>query len=214
MLYTPIPGTALYEKHRRDGSLIPETEFPLLTPTVSTVSTTATRTSKDGRERGISPGCLPARFYSQRSKPAQDDTGASHGWQLYRDEAPATGPEAHLAWEIFPCARPMPGLYVDREVVSGTIGRRKKGPKTPRDISAAFGWTTRIVAPLFGFFALVSAEAGRREDMAGGWTYEPGSFCDKNAAALALDKNSRQRVGSAKGARSNHDRGTGGEFRK
>ncbi len=28
MLYTPIPGTPLYEKHRQDGSLLPETEFP------------------------------------------------------------------------------------------------------------------------------------------------------------------------------------------
>ena len=28
MLYTPIPGTPLYEKHRQDGSLLPEAEFP------------------------------------------------------------------------------------------------------------------------------------------------------------------------------------------
>ena len=27
MLYTPIPGTPLYEEHRRDGSLLPESEF-------------------------------------------------------------------------------------------------------------------------------------------------------------------------------------------
>lgn len=28
MLYTPIPGTPLHEKHRREGNLLPESEFP------------------------------------------------------------------------------------------------------------------------------------------------------------------------------------------
>jgi hypothetical protein len=52
---------------------------------------------------------------------------------------------------------------------------------------AAFGWRTRLAAPLIGRYAyrrLKKEEAG----LAAGHTYEPRSFCEKNAAALALEK--------------------------
>jgi hypothetical protein len=55
------------------------------------------------------------------------------------------------------------------------------------DMYAAFGWRTRMVAPLIGRYVysrLKKEEAG----LAAGHTYEPGSFCEKNAAALALEK--------------------------
>jgi hypothetical protein len=56
------------------------------------------------------------------------------------------------------------------------------------DLYAVFGWKTRILTPFFGLFAWFSLKR-EEERLAGGWTYEPASFCEKNAAALALDRN-------------------------
>jgi hypothetical protein len=55
------------------------------------------------------------------------------------------------------------------------------------DLYAEFGWRTRLVAPLIGLYVHLQL---KREDakLAAGLTYEPGSFFDKNPAALALEK--------------------------
>jgi hypothetical protein len=70
---------------------------------------------------------------------------------------------------------------------------REKADVLLKDIYAAFGWKTRLIAPLLGRFAWSSL---LREEarLADGWTYEPRSFCEKNAAAQALEK-----AGPAKG---------------
>ena len=56
-----------------------------------------------------------------------------------------------------------------------------------KDIYLAFGWKTRLTAPFFGRFAHFTL---KREEarLAAGWTYEPRSLCEKNAAALVLEK--------------------------
>ena len=55
------------------------------------------------------------------------------------------------------------------------------------DLYEAFGWKTRLLAPLFGLYALACLS---REDrrLNWGWTYEPAAILEKNAAAAALDK--------------------------
>jgi hypothetical protein len=63
----------------------------------------------------------------------------------------------------------------------------EKADRLLKDIHAAFGWKTRIAAPLtgrFAWFALKREEAR----LAAGWTYEPHYFHEKNEAAIALEK--------------------------
>jgi len=55
-----------------------------------------------------------------------------------------------------------------------------------RDIYGTFGWKTRILAPVFGLYALESLKREEKR-MKDGWTYEPQPFYEKNAAALALE---------------------------
>jgi hypothetical protein len=56
-----------------------------------------------------------------------------------------------------------------------------------RDLYREFGWTPRLVAPLLGrlFHFTLQREEKR---LAAGWTYEPQTICERNAAALALDQ--------------------------
>ena len=53
------------------------------------------------------------------------------------------------------------------------------------DLYAAFGLKSRITAPLLGRY-LLSALGKEEKRLASGWTYEPDTFYEKNAAALSL----------------------------
>jgi hypothetical protein len=53
------------------------------------------------------------------------------------------------------------------------------------DLYAAFGWKSRIAAPLLGRY-LSAAIKKEEKRLAAGWTYEPDTFYEKNAAALSL----------------------------
>ena len=53
------------------------------------------------------------------------------------------------------------------------------------DLYAAFGWKSRIAAPLLGRYLSSNIEKEEKR-LAAGWTYEPNTFYEKNAAALSL----------------------------
>ena len=63
----------------------------------------------------------------------------------------------------------------------------EKADKLLKDIYTAFGWKTRIIAPLIGRYTLRSLKK-EEERLARGWTYEPSCFYEKNSAAKALER--------------------------
>ena len=187
MLYTPIPGTPLYEKHRRDGSLIPETEFSPADAHGQYRFNYHHPYIKDGREEGYLLEAFRRDFAVNGPSLLRMIRVLLNGWQLYRDE-PRKRIRMRIAWEIFPLRTTYAGaVWAMAKWFRNDPGMKENAEKLLKDITATFGWTTRIVAPLFGLFALFSLKR-EEERLAGGWTYEPSSFCDKNAAASALDK--------------------------
>jgi len=64
---------------------------------------------------------------------------------------------------------------------------RAKVDAVLRDIYEQFGLKPRIIAPLLGraVYIAMKREAKR---LAAGWTYEPGTFYEKNAQAQALEQ--------------------------
>jgi hypothetical protein len=60
-----------------------------------------------------------------------------------------------------------------------------------KDLYRAFGWKTRMLAPLIGLYALACL---RREDrkLKEGWACEPATLLGKNAAAIAAEKEGRR----------------------
>ena len=54
-----------------------------------------------------------------------------------------------------------------------------------KDLYAAFGIKSRIVAPLAGRLLQLTMQREHRR-LANGWTYEPNTFYEKNPAALSL----------------------------
>ncbi len=187
MLYTPIPGTPLYEKHRRDGSLIPEAEFSPADAHGQYRFNYRHPYIKDGREEEYLLEAFRRDFAINGPSLLRMIRVLLNGWQLYRDE-PRKRIRKRIAWEVFPLRTTYAGaVWAMGKWFRNDPRMKERAEKLLDDITAAFGWTTRIVAPLFGLFALFSLKR-EEERLAGGWTYEPVSFCDKNAAAVALDK--------------------------
>jgi hypothetical protein len=63
---------------------------------------------------------------------------------------------------------------------------KEKAGKLLSDIYAAFGWKTRLVAPLIGRYVFNRLNKEERL-LAAGSTYEPRSHYELNTAALALE---------------------------
>jgi len=55
-----------------------------------------------------------------------------------------------------------------------------------RAIYLAFGWKTRLIAPVVGRYLMVTTKLEERR-LARGWTLEPECFYEKNRAARELD---------------------------
>ncbi|HET6461048.1 MAG TPA: hypothetical protein VFG29_09710, partial [Syntrophales bacterium] len=91
-----------------------------------------------------------------------------------------------FAWEAFPLRSTYAGaVWAMRKWYHNDALTAEKASKLLTDIYAAFGWTTRIIAPIIGryvFFNLKKEE----QRLAHGWTYEPSCFHERNEAATAL----------------------------
>jgi hypothetical protein len=53
------------------------------------------------------------------------------------------------------------------------------------DLYAAFGWKSRITAPLVGRYLRATIDKEEKR-LAAGWSYEPETFYEKNSAAINL----------------------------
>ena len=69
----------------------------------------------------------------------------------------------------------------------------KKMDELLRMFYEEFGWKTRLIAALVGRYIYVALKKEERR-LANGWTYEPTSFYEKNASALALEEVDSTRV--------------------
>jgi hypothetical protein len=187
MLYTPIPGTPLYEKHRQEGSLLTETEFPAADAHGQYRFNYHHPRIKDGQEEEYLLEAFRRDFRVNGPSVLRMIRVILNGWQRYKDD-PCDHVRKRVAWEVFPL----------RSVYAGAVWAMKKwyrndprlgakAEKLLKDIYAEFGWVTRLITPGIGRFAYYKL---KREEarLAWGWTYEPASFRGKNAAALALGK--------------------------
>ena len=186
MLYTPISGTPLYEKHKQEGTLLPESELP--------DADTHGQYRFNYRHQHINCG-QEEKYILEAFWRDFKVNGPSllrlirvllNGWQMHKDHPRRI--RDRFAWEVFPLRSAYAGAvwgirkwYRNDERIAG------KADKLLKDIYAAFGWKTRLIAPLIGMFAFFSLKK-EEERLAKGWSYEPCSFYEKNEAAKVLEK--------------------------
>ena len=187
MLYTPIPGTPLYERHRRDGSLLPEAEFPAADAHGQYRFNYRHPHIPAGREEQYLLEAFRRDFAVNGPSLLRMIRVLLNGWKRYgKDPRPRI--RRRVAWEVFPLRSTYAGaVWAMRKWYRDDPRQKEKATQLLKDIYMAFGWKTRMVAPLIGRFAWIAL---KREEarLAAGWSYEPCSFHEKNAAAVALEK--------------------------
>ena len=186
MLYTPIPGTPLYEEHRRDGSLLSESEFPAADAHGQYRFNYRHPHIHDGREEQYLLDAFRRDFAINGPSLLRMIRVLLNGWRMYRDD-PRPHVRKRVAWESLPLKSMYAGaVWAMRKWYQNDPRLREKADRLLQDIYDAFGWKTRIAARPLGWFAwfMMKREEAR---LAAGWNYEPRSFLEKNEAAKILE---------------------------
>jgi radical SAM superfamily enzyme YgiQ (UPF0313 family) len=187
MLYTPIPGTPLYEQHRQEGTLLSEEEMP--------PADTHGQYRFNYRHRHIHNG-LEEHYILRAFRRDFEVNGPSlarlirsflAGWQRYKDH-PNKRIRDRFAWEVRPLRTTYAGaVWAMRKWYRGDDRMMKKMESLLKDLYNTFGLLTRIAAPVIGRYVYYTIKR-EEQRLARGWTYEPDSFYEKNAAAIGLEK--------------------------
>ena len=153
MLYTPIPGTPLYEEHRRDGSLLPEVEFPAADAHGQYRFNYRHPHIRDGREEQYLLDAFRRDFAINGPSLLRMIRVLLNGWRMYRDD-PRPRVRKRVAWESLPLKSMYAGaVWAMRKWYQNDARLREKADRLLQDICDAFGWKTRIAARPLGWFA-------------------------------------------------------------
>ncbi len=185
MLYTPNPGTPLYEEHQRKGTLLPESEFPAPDTHGQYRFNYRHQHIQNGEEEGFLLKAFRQDFEVNGPSLARLIRTMLKGWQQYKDH-PDPCIRDRFRWDV----RSLRGTYAGavwamRKWYQGDERVAEKLDVLLQDICKEFGWKTKIAAPVIGrhVYRLLKKEDER---LASGWTYEPKTFYEKNEAALSL----------------------------
>jgi len=198
MLYTPVPGTPLYEQHKADGTLLSESEVPWADAHGQYRFNYRHPHIRDGREGEYLLEAFRRDFSVNGPSLLRMIRVLLNGWQVHKDHPPRI--RDRFAREVFPLRSTYAGAvwamrkwYRHDPRIAGTADRLLK------DIYRTFGWMPRLIAPLVGRYAHCMLKR-EEERLAAGWAYEPHPFCEKNPAARLLEKEetAKSRAGARK----------------
>jgi len=186
MLYTPLPGTPLYEQHAKAGTLISESDLPAADVHGQYRFNYRHRHISGGREEQFILDAFQRDFEINGPSLARLIRTQLKGWQRYKNH-PDRCIRDRYAWEV----KPLRTSYA-----AAVWAMKRYYRRNPRmaanldallqDIYQEFGLKTKTIAPLMGryiYFAIKREE----KRLANGWQYEPQTSYEKNAAALALE---------------------------
>ncbi len=190
MLYTPMPGTPLYESHKRNGTLIPD--FPAADTHGQYRFNYRHGAITGGAEEEYLLGAFQQDFDTNGPSLARMirvmlDGYLRHGAhpdprirrRILRESAALQSTYAGAVWA-------MKAHYKDHPVMRGKMATLLK------DLYAAFGPSTRLAAPAVGMYLgrTLRKEARRLQN---GWSPEPTCFYEENPAAADLKSSAPSR---------------------
>ena len=191
MLYTPMPGTPLYESHKQKGTLIPD--FPAADTHGQYRFNYRHAAIRDGAEEGYLLGAFQKDFETNGPSLARMIRVMLDGYQKYgahpdpRIRRRILGESAPLQTTYAGAVWAMKAHYKDNPLMRGKMATLLQ------DLYAAFGLRTRLAAPVVGTYLgrKLRKEARRLEN---GWTPEPTCFYEDNPAAADLKSSAPSRI--------------------
>jgi radical SAM superfamily enzyme YgiQ (UPF0313 family) len=186
MLYTPIPGTPLYEEHQKHGTLLAESEFPLADTHGQYRFNYRHQHIPNAREEQFILDAFQRDFEVNGPSLARLIRTLLKGWKKY-EHYPDKRIRDRFAWEVKPLRTTYAAaVWAMRKRFRTNKRMAAKMNSLLQEIYETFGWKTRIIAPLAGRYVYAVLKKEERR-LANGWTYEPDCFYEKNAAALTLE---------------------------
>jgi len=193
MLYTPNPGTPLYQAHKKAGTLHDLSVFPYADAHGQFRFNYRHKHIRDSQEEVFLAEAFQRDFRINGPSLFRLIRTLLKGWQRYKTH-PDKRIRARFAREAAPLKTTYAGAlwamahwYRGDSSMSARIGRVLK------EIYAEFGIGTILAAAVIGsYLSFTSSRENRR--LENGWTYETPSFYEKNRAAVALAKAQGARV--------------------
>jgi radical SAM superfamily enzyme YgiQ (UPF0313 family) len=193
MLYTPMPGTELYEQHRKQGTLLPESECPTADVHGQLRFNYRHEHIRAGQEGEYLLQAFRRDFEVNGPSMVRMIRTTLAGYRRYKNH-PDGRIRDRFAWE----ARSIPWSYAGLVWASRKWFKKQgldvdKISSVLQDIYDEFGLKSKLSSWILGPFILwaVEKEQARLEN---GWTYEPPTVYEKNAQALAEEKAGRARI--------------------
>jgi len=185
MLYTPLPGTPLHAEHAARGSLLSESEIPDADAHGQLRFNFRHPHIRDGQETDLLLSAFKRDFETNGPSIVRIARTLLSGWRRHRRH-PDPRVRRRFAWEC----RDLPTAYAGALWAAERWFRdhpslRAKIHGIRDEISAVFGLRARLAAPVFGRAILLAMRREARR-LRQGWTYEPPTFYEMNAAAKAL----------------------------
>ena len=191
MLYTPISGTPLHEEHRRNGTLLGESEIDVADTHGQYRFNFRHRHIPRGAEENYLRQAFETDFKVNGPSLARLIGTSLKGWQRYKNH-PDARVRARFTTDSLLLKTSYPGsIWAMRKWYETDKAMKAKLDDLLREFYAEFGWPTRIAAATVGriIFRMMKREEKR---LAAGWSYEPKCIIEKNAQMQALEKRGPQ----------------------
>jgi radical SAM superfamily enzyme YgiQ (UPF0313 family) len=193
MLYTPVPGTSLYEAHQKNETLLDKSKF-LPADAHGQYRFNFRHTNIDpGQEAGFLLQAFEQDFQENGPSLARLIRTLLIGWQRYKN-SPDHRIRARYAREVSPLRTTYAGaVWAMKRHYRDTPMLFSKMKALLSDIYREFGLKTRLAAPLIGIFVYLRL-LKEQSRLARNWSYEPKTFYEKNSKAKAVQYHIDQRI--------------------
>jgi len=193
MLYTPIPGTPLYEQHRQAGTLFSEAKMPTADTHGQYRFNYKHKHIPEGHEERYLLNAFHRDFERNGPSLARLQRVLLAGWQKYKDH-PQARIRKRFEFEVAGLKSTWAGaVWAIRKMYRHDKRLFAQLTALLRDICREFGWKTRLMAPVVGCYLMATTKLEEKR-LARGWTLEPGHFYEKNRAARELESQPRAKT--------------------
>ncbi len=185
MLYTPLPGTPLWAEHEKQGTLLPEADCPPADVHGQLRFNFRHPSIPAGLETGMLLRAFERDFEVNGPSVVRIARTMLQGWQRHKNH-PDRRVRARFARECAELATShSAALWAAERRLAGNPGVRERIRHLRSEMAREFGWRSRAAALLAGPFLLATLAKEERR-LRRGVTYEPPTFYELNAAAVAL----------------------------
>lgn len=185
MLYTPVSGTPLYEKHKKDGTLYKESEFPVADSHGQYRFCYRHEHIHNGQEEQFLIRAFQQDFDVNGPSIARLIKTLLKGWLRYKNH-PDPRIRNRYKWEAASLKTTYAGaVWAMKKSYRNNREMKRNLNRLLQNIYGEFGWKTKVTAPVIGTWVYISLKMEQRR-LDNGWTYEPPAFYEKNKAAIDL----------------------------